>query len=430
MAGLLDDVAVYDELTDGAYRTEEMICSYLWELCKEKPPEPAPRTPAITPHEQISFNRAALRLYRWAVRDSATGRINAKQVTEAIRSDYNLRMELGIPENPKIGFVHGFLHAMPAAVTARDFTERMLRLRNALCQLEEDKRAAAFPTLSPPAKAGHRVPLTPTSRQLRASGSPALSPPRSPPQTSPPKSHRSSQKGKAAAAAAGNGDDISPIPAVTGLAGELRALYDWYCWFGDRLNVGAKCKGLRRRQFHQMLRDSGLVGHSAFIQPALVDCVLERVVGKGTRYIPFPAFVEALCGVAARLDASRSWMANTYVVLARFLLPMASSQASAKAKAAWLSVQAVEPLSSSTTKKEKNPRTSEEIKVPEEIKYWLSRLTALKAVEDKMLTYEVQEVFGVPHDRFGQVIETEELLEKANANEASDAASAGSFDVH
>ena len=207
-------------------------------------------------------------------------------------------------------------------------------------------------------------------------------------------------------------------------------MYDWYCWFGDRLNVGAKCKGLRRRQFHQMLRDSGLVGHSAFIQPALVDCVLERVVGKGTRYIPFPAFVEALCGVAARLDASRSWMANTYVVLARFLLPMASSQASAKAKAAWLSVQAVEPLSSSTTKKEKNPRTSEEIKVPEEIKYWLSRLTALKSVEDKMLTYEVQEVFGVPHDRFGQVIETEELLEKANANEASDAASAGSFDVH
>ena len=81
------------------------------------------------------------------------------------------------------------------------------------------------------------------------------------------------------------------------------------------------------------------------IQPALVDCVLESRIGKGAPYLSFAAFVESVCAVSARFDGNRSWRANTYIVLARFLLPMASARAAkggaARAAVAWGPVTAV-----------------------------------------------------------------------------------------
>ena len=129
---LFGDVAIYDQLTDGDYRKEALICSYIWALSENKGTPAVPDVQASA-SVQHGFGRAALRLYRWALRDSSTGKINAKQVAEAIRSDYNLRRELGIPEKPKWGFVHGFLHAFPPGISAGDFTERLQRLRDALC---------------------------------------------------------------------------------------------------------------------------------------------------------------------------------------------------------------------------------------------------------------------------------------------------------
>ena len=201
---------------------------------------------------------------------------------------------------------------------------------------------------------------------------------------------------------------MEPIARVPGLYEELCALYDYYCWYGDRVNtqnIGATGKGLRRRQFHQMLRDSGLVDSAAggFIQPALVDCVLESRIGKGAPYLSFAAFVESVCAVSARFDGNRSWRANTYIVLARFLLPMASARASAKARKAWAGLQEEEPASASV----RNPRKGGQpvdYSISDEITYWVDRVTQIKAVEEAMLTYEIQKIFEVPHERLGEVL--------------------------
>ena len=378
MASLYRDVAIYDHLTEGDYRKEALICSYIWALSEKRAKE-APHE-ASQPSSGCSedFKRTAQRLFRWAIRDTDSGKINAQQVTEAIRSNYDLRMRLGIPEKARWGFVMGYIHALPANVSVGEFTSRLGRLRYALLEQAAEDDAAAFPEFYPSQALVAAKPTT---------GSDSLPETKSQPKssvrdntTSPPRWNHTIQVSQY---------DMGPIPPVPGLCEELRALYDFYCWCGNRLNIGASCKGLKRSSFHEMLLDAGLVGQNAFISKAHVDCVLESRIGRGVVYISFPAFLESLCAIAARLRASRSWKANTYVVLVRFLLPMAAVHASYRAKKAFrvMERREVSPMSKGKA------RCSEDYNVPEEIGYWIDRLTCIKGVEDTLMKFETQQLF-------------------------------------
>ena len=70
---------------------------------------------------------------------------------------------------------------------------------------------------------------------------------------------------------------------------------------------------------------------------------------------------------------------------------------------AWAGLQEEEPASASVRKPRKGGQPVD-YSISDEITYWVDRVTQIKAVEEAMLTYEIQKIFEVPHERLGEVL--------------------------
>ncbi len=112
---------------------------------------------------------------------------------------------------------------------------------------------------------------------------------------------------------------LKEIPFVRGLEEELLSSYNYYCTYGDRLNVGPHAL-IKRSQFHRLLKNARMLDLHT-LRPSDVDVILERRLGKGVTKMNFDEFIFVLVATGARRIPTMPWLASFFFTVLSKLLP-------------------------------------------------------------------------------------------------------------
>ena len=112
---------------------------------------------------------------------------------------------------------------------------------------------------------------------------------------------------------------LREIPSVQGLEEEFQSTYNYYCTYGDRLNVGPHAL-LKRSQFHRLMKNMKMLDLHT-LRPSDVDVILERRLGKGVTKMDFDAFVFVFVAASARRIPTMPWLMGFYFTVLWKLLP-------------------------------------------------------------------------------------------------------------